>query len=60
MLADRVGECLVPNSETVVESGDVLVVFADKEMHAAACSLAAPPESDILYALLPPQARALR
>jgi hypothetical protein len=59
MLADRVGECLVPNSETVVESGDVLVVFADKEMHAA-CSLAAPPESDVLYALLPPQARALR
>lgn len=42
MLVNRGGECLVPSGGTTIETGDVVLAFADKDMHASLRALAAP------------------
>ena len=41
MLVNRGGECLVPSGGTTIETGDVVLAFADRDMHPALRALAA-------------------
>jgi cell volume regulation protein A len=45
MLVNRGGNCLVPTGGTVIETGDVVLVFADRDLHGSVRALAAPKAS---------------